>query len=269
MATTSRTASTDSATVPETADQWPPASSTRPDEVHVLFAGLDPVAATAALLLADAGVCLINVTDPQPVSSQDTATGPYPAVLAGSPREYALRKLLRNRWPRCVPLSAPELFCSSVIPTAVMLRSAAVAGPLPQDLALVEMAASPDAHLPTLPVVTDGAVSLTWPLVPWYRRPCLECMVVAVRDARKVLRDQPPRDPQAVATLHSPALTTLTRVSTASSIAVELLGQALEPRDPNVPDSWVGESPGTITLRYGLHHSTLTPRMDCLCALAG
>ncbi|WP_223286289.1 hypothetical protein [Kocuria atrinae] len=89
--------------------------------------------------------------------------------LEGSPREYALRKLLRNRWPRCVPLSAPELFCSSVIPSAVMLRSASVTGPLPQDLTVMDLAASPDAHLPTTTVVTDGSVSLTWPLAPWYR----------------------------------------------------------------------------------------------------
>ncbi len=232
--------------------------------MHVLFAGLDPVAATTALLLADAGVCLINVTDPGPVTSQDTATGPYPLALAGSPREYALRKLLRNRWPRCVPLSAPELFCSSVIPTAVMLRGVTVSGPLPQDLSVLELATSPDAHLPTVTAVTDGSVSLTWPVSPWYRRPCRECLVNAVRDARKVLRDQPPRDPEAVTTLHSPVQTTLTRMITASEIAVELLGRALEPQDLSN-----SEPQTTITLRYGLHRTTLAPRTDCLCALDG
>ena len=35
------------------ADQRFCASATRPDEVHVLFAGLDPIAATTALLMAD------------------------------------------------------------------------------------------------------------------------------------------------------------------------------------------------------------------------
>ena len=118
-------------------------------------------------------------------------------------------------------------------------------------------------------MVTDGSVSLTWPLVPWYRRPCRECIVNAVRDARKVLRDQPPLDPDAVATAHSLALTTLTRVITASGIAVDLLGQSLNPQNTNVQNTWDAESPGTITLRYGLHRSTLTPRADCLCALDG
>ncbi|MCT1802973.1 hypothetical protein M3B51_09275 [Kocuria carniphila] len=269
MTPTPATSSTNSGEAPESNDQWSASPQMHPDEVHVLIAGLDPVTATAALLLADAGVCLINVTDPGSVTSQDTATGPYPPALEGSPREYALRKLLRNRWPRCVPLSAPELFCSSVIPSAAMLRSASVTGPLPQDLTVVDLAASPDAHLPTITVVTDGSVSLTWPLVPWYRRPCRECIVNAVRDARKVLRDQPPLDPDAVATAHSLALTTLTRVITASGIAVDLLGQSLNPQNTNVQNTWDAESPGTITLRYGLHRSTLTPRADCLCALDG
>ena len=269
MTPTPATSSPDSGAATESNDQWSVSTHMQPDEVHVLFAGLDPVAATAALLLADAGVCLINVTDPGPVTARDTATGPYPPALEGSPREYALRKLLRNRWPRCVPLSAPELFCSSVIPSAVMLRSASVTGPLPQDLTVMDLAASPDAHLPTTTVVTDGSVSLTWPLAPGYRRPCRECMVNAVRDARKMLRDQPPRDPSAVATPHTPALTTLTRVITASGIAVDLLGQSLDPQNTDVQNTWDAESPGTITLRYGLHRSTLTPRTDCLCALDG
>ena len=256
MTATSANSSTNSAA------QWYPTDPSHPDEIHALFAGLDPVAATTALLLADAGVCLINVTDPSPVTSADTTTGPYPPTLAGSPREYALRKLLRNRWPRCVPLSAPELFCSSVIPSAVMLRSASVTGPLPQDLTVLELAASPDAQLPTVTVVTDGSMSLTWPISAWYRRPCRECLVNAVRDARKLLRDQPPRGTDAVTTPHTPALTTLTRVITASEVSVELLGQALDPHD-----SSESEPRGAIILRHGLHRAALAPRTECLCAL--
>ena len=244
------------------------ASASRPDEVHVLFAGLDPVAATTALLMADAGVCLINVADPTPVTVHDAAVGPYPPALAGSPREYALRKLLRARWPRCVPLSAPELFCSSVIPTAVMLRSACVAGPLPQDLSAPVLATAPDAHLPTITVVTDGSVSLTWPLAPWYRRPCRECLEAAVRDARRLLRTQPLRDHEAVATPHSPAITTLTRVITASHLAVGLLGQALE-SEVTPRDDMAVEARGRLTIHHGLRRTALTPREDCLCALDG
>lgn len=249
-------------------DQRSCASGSLPDEVHVLFAGLDPIAATTALLLADAGVCLINVTDPTPVTVHDAAVGPYPAALAGSPREYALRKLLRARWPRCVPLSAPELFCSSVIPTAVMLRSAWVAGPLPQDLSVPVLATPPDAHIPTITVVTDGSVSLSWPLAPWYRRPCRECLDAAVRDARRLLRDQPPRDHEAVAAPHSPAITALTRVITASHLAVGLLAQALDSEVTSRDDGAV-EAPGRLTIRYGLHRTALTPRGDCLCTLDG
>lgn len=254
--------------IPHAVDQRCTASAPRPDEVHVLFAGLDPVAATTALLLADAGVCLINVTDPSPVTVHDAAVGPYPATLAGSPREYALRKLLRARWPRCVPLSAPELFCSSGIPTAVMLRSARVAGPLPQDLSVPALASSPDAHLPTLTVVTDGSVSLTWPMVPWYRRPCRDCLVQAVREARKLLRREPPGDPGVVATPHSPALTTLTRVVTASQLASGLLGRALESEDSSRDDP-AAEAPVRIDLRYGLHRAAAMSPSDCLCTLDG
>ncbi|MBD2764599.1 hypothetical protein IEE91_05195 [Kocuria sp. cx-455] len=250
------------------ADQRFCASGTRPDEVHVLFAGLDPIAATTALLMADAGVCLINVTDPTPVTAHDAAAGPYPPALTGSPREYALRKLLRARWPRCVPLSAPELFCSSVIPTAVMLRSTRVAGPLPQDLSVPVLATPPDAHLPTITTVTDGSVSLTWPLLPWYRRPCRECLEAAVRDARRLLRNQPLRDHGAVATPHSPAITTLTRVITASQLTVGLLGQALDSEACPRADGAV-EAPVGLTIRHGLHRAELTPRGDCLCTLDG
>lgn len=238
----------------------------QPDEVHVLLAGLDPVAATTALLLADAGVCLINVSDPGPVTAQDTATGPYPPALEGSPREYALRKLLRNRWPRCVPLSAPELFCSSVIPTAVMLRSAALAGPLPGDLTEAGVSTSPDAQLPVITVVTDGSVSLTWPVDQWYRRPCRDCMVDAVRTGRTVLRHSPPGDAETVKTPRTPALTTLTRVVTASEIAVRLMARALDPGEA-APEGRGGAA--EIALQYGLHRAALTPRTDCLCRLDG
>ena len=249
------------------------------DEVHVLLGGLDPVAATVALLLADAGVCLINVSDPGPVSAQDTATGPYPPAFEGSPREYALRKLLRARWPRCVPLSAPELFCSSVVPTAVMLRSSSVAGPLPHDLTELGTRISPDAQLPAITVVTDGSVSLTWPVDQWYRRPCRDCMVDAVRTARTLLRHTSPHGAEAIKTPHSPALTTLTRVVTASEIAVRVLARALVPeQDPGLEGHprLEGHSgvegdhgSGEITLQYGLHRAFLAPRTDCLCGWDG
>lgn len=238
-----------------------------PDELHVLVTGLDPLAATTALLLADMGVCLLNVSDPSPVTTQDLATGPYPATLVGSPREYALRKLLRNRWPRCVPLSAPELFCSSEIPAAVMLRSAAVTGPLPGDLTTAGLRATPDAHLPVVTVISDGSASLRWPVCPWYRRPCRECMVTAVGQARKTLRDHPPWDPHAVSTPQSPALTALTRVLTAADSASQLIGRATHwtgAADPSEPSA-----ARTVTLRYGLYRTAVELPTDCLCALDG
>ena len=246
----------------------------QPDEVQALFVGLDAVAATVALLLADAGVCSLNLHDPSPVTQRDVHVGPYPLTLAGVPREYALRRMLLGRWARSVPVSAPELFCSSAVPTAVVLRSAWVAGTQPEDLALQSLAAPVDPQLPTCMVVSHGPFSLPWPIMPWYRRPCRDSLPAAVRFGRQRLRQATPPGTSGSDVEHSAAPTALTRMSTASEIAVSLLDHALN------HGAWVGAGAGSssegddpdlgsgaVTLRYGLHRAELRVRTDCLCAM--
>lgn len=242
----------------------PSPAGTRSDEMHVLVDGLHPVAATVALLLADAGVCLLNVNDRSPVSAGDVAVGPYGPALVGVARECALRKLLRERWARCVPLSAPELFCTSLVPTAVMLRCREVAGPLPQDL--TGSGADPDPQLPVLTVVTDGAAVLTWPVTAWWSRPCRQCLVRAVTRVRRILREDPPVREPAVAPEHTPALRTVSRVAAAAQIAVELLERAL---DLHGAGADVANAAAEVVVRYGTWRTTLPASSDCLCSLAG
>lgn len=257
-----------SAPPPTVSPAPPPYAGARSDEMHVLLDGLAPVAATVALLLADAGVCLLNVNDRSPVTAGDAAQGPYAPALMGVAREYAVRKLLRERWSRCVPLSAPELFCTSLVPTAVMLRTREVAGPLPRDLAGPVMIPAPDPQLPVLTVVSDGATALTWPVTPWSSRPCRECLVRTVTRARRVLREDPPVHRPPVATEHGPALRTVCRVATAAQVAVDLLERTLDPHG-HAPDAGAGDPAADIGLRYGTWRTTLPGTSDCLCSLPG
>ena len=206
---------------------------------------------------------MLNVNDRSPVSPGDAAVGPYDPALVGVAREYALRRLLRGRWARCIPLSAPELFCTSAVPTAVMLRCREVAGPLPRDLAGSDP--HPDAQLPVLTVVADGAAALTWPVTAWGSRPCHECLVGAVARGRRILREDPPVRAPVVAPEHTLALRTVARVAAAAQIAVDLLERALDPHGTAAAQ----DGPGEIVLRYGTWRTTFPASPDCLCSLTG
>lgn len=247
----------------------------QPDEIHALLIGLDPVTATVALLLADAGVCLLNVSDPSPVTERDVQLGPYPRTLVGVPREYALRRMLRARWTRCVPVSAPELFCSSAIPTAVVLRGAHMTGPSREDLVLAATAEPVDTRLPSITVVTDDSYSLTWPISPWFRRPCRDCLVAAVIRTRQQATNDPSGVP-AVSAGPASWLTAVTRMTTGCEIAVSLLTWCLGSAptgfgtDHDVAPGtgpWPDGNPGQVILRRGPQRTEWAVSSDCLCSL--
>ena len=261
------------------------------DELHVFVNGLDPLAAWVACALVGAGVCLLDVADPQPVTRSDIARGPYPAEVEGQPRELALRGVLRRRSPRCVPLTAPELFPSAAVPGTAVLDAWSVAGDLVADLA-APPAPPLDPALATLTVVADGANVLRWPGTSWEHRPCRECLAEAVRSARSAARDVvrdtvgPP-----LPNGDSP-LAAVTRSCAAGEIAALLLaaGLGLGPgttTSRSTPEPWpfgdVDRAPGANgprgtgpplpepcgpVLRRGLLVRQLPPNPQCLCSLA-
>ncbi|MCG7432233.1 hypothetical protein MHK71_06865 [Kocuria indica] len=270
------------------------------DELRVLALGLDPLTAAVCLALAEAGVCLLNIRDPAPVGTADVRHGPYPAEFQGQPRELVLRTLLRRRSPRCAPLSAPELFPSAAVPTAVVLHTWSVPGDLVADLATVP---SPDLDpaLPTLSVVRDGGSVVVWPLTDWAHRPCRACVASAVREARRAFRGSPPTPGEPLLPRQDGTVAVLTRTVATGEIAGRLLSHVLRddaapraapsdpPHDapPDVPPAGTGTAPsgppparppsGTqspdgpdacLVLRRGLTVLPLAPDPRCLCSLA-
>ena len=197
------------------------------DELHVFVNGLDPVAAWVACALVGAGVCLVNVADTRPVSRSDIARGPYPAELEAQPRELALRRVLRRRSPRCVPLTAPDLFPSAAVPGTVVLNAWSVAGDLLADLTTPP---SPrlDPALPTLTVLSEGANLLRWPLTSWEHRPCPECVAQAARSARSAARHVVPDTGGPLLPTGDSPLAAVTRTCGAGELAALLLAVGLE-----------------------------------------
>ena len=238
------------------------------DEVHVFVSGLDPLAAAVCLRLAEAGVCLLNIHDPAPVSVADIRHGPYPAESEGQPRELVLRRELRRRAARCVPLSAPELFPSAAVPAAVVLRAGAVTGDLVTDL--VEPEDPPlDGALTSLHLVTDGASAVTWPATDWAHRPCRGCLVAAARESRRVVRRAAPEGADPVPPGASSALAAITRTVVAGEVAGQLLGLALAGDAAAAPSLAADGHPSDmLVLRRGLARTRLAPDPGCLCALA-
>ena len=261
--------SRDSGSMPSHPSGAPTAFAT--DDVRVLVTGLDPTAASVALALADAGLCVLNVNDRTRVNAHDIRCGPYPVGVEGLTRESVLRGLLRRRSPRCVPLSAPELFPTAVFPSAVVLRAWSVRGELARELACPE-STEPDDALPTLSIVTDGANVLQWPFTDWAHRPCTGCLLDGVRRARRISRERPLTREAPLLPEHSPALCSFTRTAATGQIAAALLHQGLGLR----PKAWSAvstgssgdESEGGPVVHHGLTRTPLVPDPGCLCALA-
>ncbi|RKQ37183.1 hypothetical protein C1C97_003625 [Kocuria tytonis] len=235
--------------------------------MHVFVGGLDPVAASVACLLAAAGVCLLTVCDPAPVSPRDIRHGPYPAESEGRPRELVLRGVLRRSAPRCVPLSAPELFPTAALPGTVVLNSWQVAGELVQDLRGPDTTVL-DAALPTVTVVTDGATVLRWPFTDWGHRPCAPCLLAAVRQARRRVR----HGPATPGTQLLPGPDAPVGAATRAVAAGELAG-LLVVRGLGLDGAAAGETPGAApvggpVMRRGLTMTPLPPNPECLCSLA-
>lgn len=246
----------------------PGAAVPRVDDVRVLLTGLDPLAAAVALALADAGVCLFDVNDRSRVLALDALDGPYPAQAEGLPRELAMRAMLRRRSPRCVPLTAPELFPSAAVGGAVAVHAWSVAGDLLADLREPPVP-DVDGHLPTLTVLTDGACVVRWPVTDWAHRPCRSCVTGAARHARAFVREHP-----LVAT--APALSEraqpfrrVTRTVVAGEIAGILLSLALGFDDAaELGEPPAGQCLAGPTLHHGLRRILLPPEPGCLCSLS-
>ncbi|MGX5358726.1 hypothetical protein [Kocuria sp. KH4] len=152
----------------------PPPEPPLPEEVHVLLLGLDGLAAALAVLLLRCGVLGLNVDDGTPVAAADLGTGVYRPADLGRPRDEALRRRLRALDARCVPVSAPELFPSALLPGTVVVRStehlpAGGHGAAWPDPAL-------DPRHPLVPLHHAGGALLRWPTVPWAQRPCPDCL---------------------------------------------------------------------------------------------
>ena len=221
-----------------------------------------------ALALADAGVCLFDVNDRSRVLALDALDGPYPAQTEGLPRELAMRAMLRRRSPRCVPLTAPELFPSAAVGGAVAVHAWSVAGDLLADLREPPVP-DVDGHLPTLTVLTDGACVVRWPVTDWAHRPCRSCVTGAARHARAFVREHP-----LVAT--APALSEraqpfrrVTRTVVAGEIAGILLSLALGFDDAaELGEPPAGQCLAGPTLHHGLRRILLPPEPGCLCSLS-
>ncbi|MFC4905241.1 hypothetical protein [Kocuria oceani] len=191
----------------------------RPEEVHVLLLGLDDLAAALAVLLLRCGVLGLNVNDGSPVAAPDLGTGVYRPADLGRPRDEALRRRLRALDPRCVPVSAPELFPGALLPGTVVVRSTGHVRP-GGGAVWAEPALDPRHPLVSLHHA-DGAL-LRWPTVPWAHRPCPDCLR-ATLGAREP--DPVPGGPGAVLTAWArPAHA----AAVAGGLAVEVLAVALD-----------------------------------------
>ncbi|WP_233438787.1 hypothetical protein [Kocuria varians] len=232
------------------------------DEARVLLTGLGPLPAAVALALADAGVCLLNVTDPARVRVSDIHDGPYPAESEGLPRELALRSLLRRRSPRCAPISAPDLFPSAAVRGAVVLHGWTVAGELLDDLQ-EPPAPDVDPRMPTLTVLADGPCVLRWPLTDSAHRPCARCVADAARRARAIARGHPLVTGAPPLSERAEPIRRVTHAVAAGEITGLVLSTALGLDD----DAATGSHAGPVA-RHGLRRIPLPPAPDCLCSLA-
>ena len=179
-----------------------------------------------------------------------------------------MRAMLRRRSPRCVPLTAPELFPSAAVGGAVAVHAWSVAGDLLADLREPPVP-EVDGHLPTLTVLTDGACVVRWPVTDWAHRPCRSCVTGAARHARAFVREHP-----LVAT--APALSEraqpfrrVTRTVVAGEIAGILLSLALGFDDAaELGGPPAGQCLAGPTLHHGLRRILLPPEPGCLCSLS-
>ena len=246
----------------------PGAAVPRVDDVRVLLTGLDPLAAAVALALADAGVCLFDVNDRSRVLALDALDGPYPAQTEGLPRELAMRAMLRRRSPRCVPLTAPELFPSAAVGGAVAVHAWSVAGDLLADLREPPVP-DVDGHLPTLTVLTDGACVVRWPVTDWAHRPCRSCVTGAARHARAFVREHPLVATAPALSERAPPFRRVTRTVVAGEIAGILLSLALGFDDAaELGEPPAGQCLAGPTLHHGLRRILLPPEPGCLCSLS-
>lgn len=245
-----------------------PLERPRPEEVHVLFLGLDGLAAALAVVLLRCGVLGLNVNDPDPVSAADLGTGAYGRADLDRPRDASLRRRLRALDARCAPVSAPELFPGALLPGTVVVRSTEQPSPATGS-ALVRGASEQDTwtgvdpHLPLVALHRTDGVLLRWPTVPWAHRPCPDCLR-ATLDGR-VPAAGPLHGTGVLAQYAVPAHT----AAVAAGLAVEVLAVAFES---------LGAAPGRAEEECGRARIFTPPwpgeveRLDidrsrCLCGL--
>ncbi|WP_424347593.1 ThiF family adenylyltransferase [Kocuria sp. CH-021] len=248
----------------------------RPDEVHVLLLGLDGLAAALAVRLLRCGVLGLNVNDSAAVTAADLGTGAYRPADVGRSREAALRRRLRELDPRCVPVSAPELFPGALLPGTVVVHSLEHPAAPPAGRS-VPAAGEPEAWPgidPRHPLVSlhrAGGVLLRWPTVPWAHRPCPDC-VRATLDGREP-GPAPPGPDAVLAAWAAPAHAEAVAVR----LAVEVLRVALDSlcdgdgRGALLPAGARGGDRHAVLFAPPWPEAVSRPRLDrsrCLCGLA-
>lgn len=167
-------------------------------DLQLLFLGVNPVTAAAAIILAGCGVRGFTVLDPRPVTWDDAAAGAYDLPDVGRSRDHSLRQRLLAANPQALAGGRAELFPGPDRPGTLVIRarSTGITDPTDDDAPLAAAASHlAEDHLVLDVISVEGhppGTTMVWPVRPWYARACSEC----VRAAAGTSPREPARTPR-------------------------------------------------------------------------
>lgn len=159
-------------------------------DLQLMFLGLSPVTAAAAVLLAGCGVRGFVISDPRPVTWDDAAAGAFDLPDVGRSRDLGVRQRIRAANPNAVALSDPARFTAEDRPSSLVIRAVDLSDPDGASLDLRAAAAEGRVRerQEVLDVVVPGGhapgTTMLWPVRPWYARACTDCMAKAAGTAQ-------------------------------------------------------------------------------------
>ncbi|MDO5617146.1 hypothetical protein [Kocuria sp.] len=236
-------------------------------QLHLLFLGLSPVTAAAAILLAGCGVRGFTVIDPRPATWSDATAGAFDLPDIGRARENGVRRRILAANPQAIASANPARFPTTAVAGALVIRARStlhndddprltrVSNRLMDDHRVLDVV-SLDGHPP--------GSTILWPPRPWFARACDECLRTAAGIS--------PPEPLRVARHEAwPAHTALTAAVTAQHILAVATSGTSGPADGRSTGQESAESQQVTVLRPGAPLSQVesvpSPQQTCaLCA---
>lgn len=152
-------------------------------ELRIMFVGLNPVSAAAAIMVAGCGVNGFVIIDPRPTTWDDASAGAFDVPDVGLARELTVRQRIRAANPGAAPLADPRAFPSEPEPGTIVVRTRDLRYDEVEDPRLQAVTRSLSETHRMIDVVTPGGhcpgTTVLWPARPWYARACEPCLARA------------------------------------------------------------------------------------------